>query len=215
LDVSPRPDAADILTYADIAIKIAILRYVRRRSDQVLPEPEAGVQSIGATIRAARIARGLTQQRAAKAANVSRAQLALLEQGGNVSIKFLLKISRYLELTTIPLDGTVRLTSGAREGVKLFDLIQSLDLLAALVDRLRDFAMQAVLPPSERGKLDDTLALREFVAKHLGDDVGVQRLAKAVAGLSDDVPAGATPPRITEDAAVTARRERRTRRHSQ
>lgn len=178
----------------------------------MLPEPEAGIQSIGATIRAARLARGLTQQRAAKAASVSRAQLALLEQGGNVSIKFLLKIARFLELTTIPLDGTVRLTSGAREGVNVFELVQSLDLLAALVDRLRGFAMQAILPPSERGKLHDTLALREFVAKHLGDDVGVQRLAKAIAGLSDDVPAGATPPRVTEETEVTVRRSRRTRR---
>jgi transcriptional regulator with XRE-family HTH domain len=177
----------------------------------VLPTPEAGIQSIGTTIRAARLARGLTQQKAAREAKISRAQLALLEQGGNVSIKFLLKIARFLDLTNIPLDGTVQLTSGAHEGLNVFELVQSLDLLAALVEHLRGFAMTAVLPPSERGKLKDTLALRDFVARHLGDDVGVQRLANAIAQLSDDTPAGASPPRVA-DEKKSPTRSRRTRR---
>jgi transcriptional regulator with XRE-family HTH domain len=177
----------------------------------VLPAPDTGVQSIGATIRAVRVTRGLTQQRVAKEAKVSRAQLALLEQGGNVSIRFLLKVARFLEIRTIPLDGTVELTSGGREGLKVFELLQSLDLLAALVEHIRGFAMTAVLPPSERGTLSDSLALRDFVAKHLRDDVGVQRLANAIVQLSDDVPAGATPPRVddVEKAQAKPRRARR------
>lgn len=177
----------------------------------MLPTPETGIRSIGTTIRAARLARGLTQQKAAKEAKISRAQLALLEQGGNVSIKFLLKIAKFLDLTNIPLDGTVQLTSGAREGLNVFELIQSLDLLGALVEHLRGFAMTAVLPPSERGKLKDTLALRDFVARHLGDDDGVQRLAKAITELSDDTPAGASPPRVADEKKRHAR-SRRTRR---
>ena len=178
----------------------------------VLPTPEAGIRSIGATIRAARLARGLTQQKAAKEAKISRAQLALLEQGGNVSIKFLLKIAKFLDLTNIPLDGTVQLTSGVREGLNVFEVIQSLDLLAALVEHLRGLAMTAVLPPSERGKLKDTLALTDFVARHLGDDVGVQRLAKAITQLSDDTPAGASPPRVADEPKARSRTSRRTRR---
>jgi transcriptional regulator with XRE-family HTH domain len=173
----------------------------------VLPTPEAGLLSIGATIRAARLARGLTQQKAAKEAKISRAQLALLEQGGNVSISFLLKIARFLELTSIPLDGTVKLTSG-REGLNVLELIQTLNLLAAIVDHLRDFAINAVLPSSARGELKDTLALKEFVARHLADDVGVQRLAKAVAQLSDDTPVGTKPPRVVAEKKPQVRARR-------
>ncbi len=169
----------------------------------MLPTPDDGLRSIGATVRAARVARGLTQQKAAREAKVSRAQLAMLERGGNVSIKFLLKIAKFLNLTTIPLNGAVQLTSG-HEGLNVLELIQSLDLVAALVEHLRTFAINAVLPASERGQLEDTLALREFVAKHLGDDAGLQRLANAVVRLSDDVPAHATPPPVSEEKAVAA-----------
>lgn len=181
----------------------------------MLPEPELGIRSIGATIRAARMARGLTQQRAANAAKVSRAQLALLEQGGNVSIKFLLKIARFLELTELPLDGTVRLTAGVREGLNIGELIASLDLLGALVEHLRGFAMAAILPPSERAKLKDTPALRDFVAKHLTNDAGVQRMAQAIAQLSDDVPLGASRPSVAAEQEDEAHRSRRARRRAE
>lgn len=200
---------AAILACADIAVKNDILRPSQMRISSVLPPPDAGIRSIGATIRAVRVARGLTQQRMAKEANVSRAQLALLEQGGNVSIRFLLKVARFLELTTIPLDGTVELTSGGREGLNVFDLLQSLDLLAALVERVRAFAMTAVLPPSERATLRDSLALGDFVAKHFRDDVSVQRLANAIVRLSDDTPAGATTPRVDAGRRTHAKRSSR------
>jgi transcriptional regulator with XRE-family HTH domain len=139
--------------------------------------------------------RGLTQQRAAKEAKVSRAQLALLEQGGNVSIKFLLKIARFLDLTDIPLDGGVQLRTGAGEGLNVVELVDALDLVASLVEHVRGVAISSILPPSERAKLQDTHALREFVGKHLGDDSSIQRIASAIAALSDDSPAGASPPR--------------------
>lgn len=179
----------------------------------MLPTPEAGLRSIGSTIRAARLARGLTQQKAAKDAKVSRAQLALLERGGNVTVKFLLKITRFLGLSDVPLDGTVRLTSG-RDGLNVAGLIEALDLVAALVEHLRSTTMNALLPPSERGTLTDTLALREFIAKHLADDIGVQRLAKAVAQLSEDVPSIARPPHIEDEPQQhqSSRGSRRARR---
>ena len=181
----------------------------------MVPEPEAGIRSIGATIRAARQARGLTQQRAAAAAKVSRAQLALLEQGGNVSVKFLLKIAKFLELTDLPLDGTVRLTSGVREGLNIGELVESLDLLSAVVDHLRGFAMTAILPPSERAKLQDTPALRDFVAKHLANDAGVQRMAQAIAQLSEDVPIGASRPSVGPEQEDEAKHPRRARRRAE
>lgn len=176
----------------------------------MLPTPEEGLRSIGATIRAARLARGLTQQKAAKEAKVSRAQLALLEQGGNVSIKFLLKIATFLELTHIPLDGHVELTSAAREGWNVYEWIQTLDLVSALVEHLRGIGITAVLPPSAR-TLEDTLALREFVARHLGDDAGVARLAKAIVQLSEETQSRAAPPRVSDEkkSHSKSRRSRR------
>jgi len=176
----------------------------------VLPTPEAGIRSIGATIRAARIARGLTQERAAKEARVSRAQLALLEQGGNVSIKFLLKIAKLLDLTNIPLDGKVQLTAEVRDGLNVFELMQSLDLLAAVVDHLRGFAMTAVLPPSERGELKDTVALKEIVARHTVNAAGVERLAKAITQL-EGAPVGAPLPGVVQEKETQRRTSGRVR----
>ncbi len=174
--------------------------------------PDDGLRSIGATIRAARIAHGYTQQALARKASVSRGNLVLLEQGGNVSIRYLLKVAHVLELTNIPLGGAVQLTSGNQSGMNVFDLLESLDLIAAIADHLRGFAMNAILPPSERGELKDTIALKEFVARHLGDADGVERLAKAIVRLSDDRPADATPPNVEDEETPQPLSTRRARR---
>jgi transcriptional regulator with XRE-family HTH domain len=147
---------------------------------------------IGATIRAARIARGHTQQSLAKAAKVSRGNLALLEQGGNVSIRYLLKIARVLELTDIPLGGTVQLTSGREDGLNVFGLLQSFDVIAAVVDHLRGAVVNAVLPPSEHADLKDSAVLKELAAKHADKPSGVGRPAKVVADLPEDEPSSAS-----------------------
>jgi transcriptional regulator with XRE-family HTH domain len=158
----------------------------------VLPTPEEGLASLGAFIRAARLGRGITQARAAREARVSRKQLALLEQGGNVSVKFLLRLARYLELDALPLDGTVRMVAG-ESGLDVVELLRYLHFLSALVEQMRDLAIHAALPPSQRGTLDDTLALRDFVARQLGDETGTRRLAAAVFQLSDEVPPALKP----------------------
>lgn len=201
----------NILTWQPISVKIALLRYLLRRNGSVLPTPDEALQSLGAAIRAARIARGHTQQSLAKAAKVSRGNLALLEQGGNVSIRYLLKVARVLDLTNIPLGGTVQLTSGNEEGLNVFGLIESLDLIAAVLDHLRRSVMNAVLPASERRELKDTVALKDFVARQLGNSAGAERLAKAIVQLSDDVPAGASPPRVGDVEKSRARSSRRTK----
>jgi transcriptional regulator with XRE-family HTH domain len=162
----------------------------------VSANPDDSLRSIGATIRAARVAHGYSQQALAKKADVSRGNLVLLEKGGNVSIRYLLKVAHVLELTTIPLDGTVQLTSANQTGLNVFDLLESLDLIAAIADHLRSFAMNAILPPSERGELKDTVALKEFVARHLGNADGAEKLAKAIVRLADDRPTGARPPSV-------------------
>jgi transcriptional regulator with XRE-family HTH domain len=55
-------------------------------------------------IRLRRIQRNLTQEQLARLAGVSRRQLFLLEHGHNVSLLFLLKVTRVLELTELPVD---------------------------------------------------------------------------------------------------------------
>ena len=94
-------------------VKTAILRRVVTKITSVPPTPDDAIASLGAFIRAARTARGITQMQAAREAKVSRKQLALFEKGGNVSVKFLLRLAHYLELDELPLDGRVRLAGGA------------------------------------------------------------------------------------------------------
>jgi transcriptional regulator with XRE-family HTH domain len=54
-------------------------------------------------IRLRRKQRNLTLEALSKMAGVSRRQLWLLEEGHNVSLKFLLKVARALELTELPI----------------------------------------------------------------------------------------------------------------
>jgi transcriptional regulator with XRE-family HTH domain len=176
----------------------------------VLPTEEESLASLGAFIRAARVARGINQAQAARDAKVSRKQLILLEKGENVTVKFLLRVARYLQLTTIPLDGQVQIASG-QPGLDVFELVQTLDLVIALADQARGFAFDAVLPRSERRKLRDTPAFREFAARHDGD---VERLAEALVNLSENVasdPTAASPKFNAVEEAPTrdARRSRK------
>ena len=66
---------------------------------------------LGDTVREARIRKGLTQQRLAKLAGVSRRHLAALEKGANVSVNILQRVAQVLELTEIQL-GDLSLRAG-------------------------------------------------------------------------------------------------------
>lgn len=171
----------------------------------MLPTPDEGLESLGAFIRAARVARGINQLRLAREARVSRKQLALLEQGGNVSVKFLLRVARFLDLSTIPLDGSVQLASG-QSGLNVFGMLQALDFLAAFIEYLRNSTMDAVMPPSERRHLTDTPAFRDFVASLLDESnpAAAEKLAKAMTQVGDDLQGGSAPPRHTEETAALA-----------
>lgn len=202
----PPIDGCGLRSYASAysSVKIAIL-------PPMLPTPDEGLHILGSTIRAARKARALTQQRTAKEAGVSRAQLALLEKGENVSVRFVLKIARFLDLSDIPLDGTVRFTSG-RGAVNFLQLIESADLLVALAEHLRTFAIDAIVPPSQRAALKDTPAVRQFLERHGADAAGFAALTEAIVHLSHEAPAPALPEtaRVDESksAAATRRRKR-------
>ena len=58
---------------------------------------------LGQTIREARLRKGLTQDRLARMAGVSRRHLAALEKGANVSVSILQRVAAVLELTEIHL----------------------------------------------------------------------------------------------------------------
>jgi transcriptional regulator with XRE-family HTH domain len=167
---------------------------------------------LGATIRAARKARGLTQQGTAKAVGVSRAQLAGLERGANVSVKFLLKIAHFLGLSDIPLDGKVRVTSD-QEGPNIAEILQALDLSDALTEYLRVALLETILPSNERVTLKETPALKEFVARHVGSAEGLARLGDAILRFSRGT-ASAAPPKILENES-RAKEARRSRRRSE
>lgn len=174
----------------------------------MLPNPDDGLQVLGSTIRAARKARGLTQQRTARDANVSRAQLALLEKGENVSVRFVLKIARFLELNEIPLDGTVRFTAG-RGGVNFLELLESADLLGALAEHLRTFAIDAIVPASARAALKDTPAVRDFLERHGTDGEAFARLSDAVLRLSHEAQPSAPPAHAAEEPSAARARRRK------
>lgn len=174
----------------------------------MLPTPDDGLAVLGSTIRAARKARGLTQQKTAREAKVSRAQLALLEKGQNVSVKFVLKIARFLGLQEIPLDGTVRLTSGRGE-VNFLELLALADVLSAMAEHLRAFAVDAIVPARERTALKDTAAVRDFLERQGTEGGAFSRLSDAVFRLSHEGHAAAPPPQIGSDAAAPRPRRRR------
>lgn len=65
-------------------------------------------EPLGEVIRLRRLQLGLTMDKVAKAAKVSRRQLSLLEDGRNVSLLFLMKIAKVLEIKELPI-GDLRL----------------------------------------------------------------------------------------------------------
>jgi transcriptional regulator with XRE-family HTH domain len=127
-------------------------------------------------IRRRRKQRNLTQEQLARMSGVSRRQLSLLEDGANVSLVFLLKVARVLELTELPI-GRLRLTDAppelgaliaaedamatAQEIVSQFsDLSGQLDEAAASVKALVERALAVVGPMSSRIEAIEEAAAR-------------------------------------------------------
>jgi transcriptional regulator with XRE-family HTH domain len=75
---------------------------------------------LGETVRAARHERGLTQERLARLAGVSRRHLAALEKGANVSVAVLRKVASVLQLAEITLgELTVRTDPSSSTSVNM------------------------------------------------------------------------------------------------
>jgi SOS-response transcriptional repressor LexA len=74
---------------------------------------------LGDTVREARIRKGLTQQRLAKLAGVSRRHLAALEKGANVSINILQRVAQVLELTEIQIGDLSLRATDTQRGVNM------------------------------------------------------------------------------------------------
>jgi transcriptional regulator with XRE-family HTH domain len=148
------------------------------------------LETFGVLVRETRLKRKLTQQRAARGAGVSRKQWALLEQGHNASALFIQKVAAYLELGLIPLGAGLQATTesgGVVDVSALFGLADELVSFAtSFADRLRTFAVEAVLPPSERSQ--DADAIAEFVARATRRESDAARpVTRAIRNLAADV----------------------------
>lgn len=101
-------------------------------------------EPLGEVIRLRRLQLGLTQENVAKMAKVSRRQLSLLEDGRNVSLLFLMKITKVLVISELPI-GDLRLrgtqpevTTIVRAADVLHRVKQTLPGLEAAVGHIRE-----------------------------------------------------------------------------
>jgi transcriptional regulator with XRE-family HTH domain len=172
-------------------------------------ESELPLTAFGTLVRETRVRKHLTQDRAAKGAGVSRKQWALLEQGHNASASFIKKVAKYLELTVIPLGEGLHASTEAGRGVNvgaLFALADEITSVASgFADRLRTFAVEAVLPASERSR--DADAIDAFITRTNVPDERSRPLTRAIHNLAADLDAvRPAPQRNTE--RITKRRRR-------
>jgi transcriptional regulator with XRE-family HTH domain len=104
-------------------------------------------------IRLRRLQRNLTQERLAKLAGVSRRQLSLMEDGANVSLLFLTKIARVLELNEIPV-GELRLKGSQPELETIVRAAEVLERLQQVLPQLEGMAEEI---RTASASLDDLL----------------------------------------------------------
>jgi SOS-response transcriptional repressor LexA/DNA-binding XRE family transcriptional regulator len=93
--------------------------------------------NLGEAIRSARVAKGLSQDGLATLAKVSRKQVSLVENGANVSVDFLEKVVRALEMRELPLGG-VKLRIPGQPDVDASEVKLLVDLAHQAVSALRD-----------------------------------------------------------------------------
>jgi transcriptional regulator with XRE-family HTH domain len=169
------------------------------------------LEAFGMLVHETRVRKNLTQQRAAREAGISRKQWALLEEGHNLSAVFIQKVARYLELSVIPLGEGLQATTESGGGVDVTALLGLADELVAFAnafaERLRAFAIDAVLPASER--TEDAEAIAGFVAnaKRRGPG-GSGMVTQTIKKLAADVGHG-TAPRESANRAAKRKRSKR------
>jgi len=163
---------------------------------------------LAAFVRDARLKRDLSQARLAKNAGVSLRQLTILEAGGNVSVAFLVKIMKALEITSVPVGDDEWLL--AQPGViDVMALIATAEAIAQHVNALRDIAVAAAVANPPR-PLRDSKAVEAFAARHAGDERAPERLERAARRLATDV--ATVPPAPPLQAEPRERRARKSSR---
>lgn len=174
-------------------------------------------EPVADVIRLRRRQLNLTQEEVAKLAGVSRRQLSLLEQGHNVSLAFLLKVTKALKMTELMIDD-LRLRPAAPE---LGALVVAADAVAMAQQVLGEVAGLSERLNGAAGKLD-ALVERAMSSRMATEAIAqaADRLAsrpaseqEAVASTMRDI-ANSTPARggarpRTPPAKVTARKRRR------
>ena len=120
---------------------------------------------LGLYIRKVRLAKGFTQERAAKKAGVSLRHWAALEKGRNVTVDVLANVMAALDLPQAPI--------GARASVSRIDagldanaILAAVQAIAGQIEVLREIAVASALPPSERS-FRDAAAIEAFVERHV------------------------------------------------
>lgn len=167
-------------------------------------------------IRLRRTERNLSQERLAKMAGVSRGQLALLEAGQNVSLQFLLKVARALELTELPINelrlraappelGALITASGAMDTVRravqqISGVDVELEKAAASLDELVSRAVSSAGPSDAIADAAGRLANRPESER--------PRAAHALHKAASSPPASARTRAAEPEPNVTAARKR-------
>jgi transcriptional regulator with XRE-family HTH domain len=205
------PVQAQMPIFLQIAINLSKLLYFPTHMKDSKKASTAPLHAFGLLVRETRMKKGLTQQRAAAGAGVSRQQWALLEKGQNVSAAFMTAVATYLNIPSIPLGGGLEATTGSG-GIDVGALISLADDLVLFVnayaERLRAFALEAALPPSERSR-DAAAELQAFIAKRREavDAKDSRRLSQAIELLAEDL--GRPAAVIPAPAKVSAKRRKR------
>lgn len=163
------------------------------------------LEATGMVVRAARVKRGWTQQHAAAEAGVSRKQWALLEKGENVSVVFLRKVARSLDLQSLSLGEGLEgnLQSAGNDALAIAEIANE---LVTTAERLRALAFESMLPPSLRG--NDAAAISDFI--HAQGDLSAEderRFNRALHRFASEL-ANAKPDARTSTARRKAGRRR-------
>lgn len=96
-------------------------------------------EPLGAVIRLRRKQLNLTQEKLARMAKVSRRQLALLEDGHNISLLFLTKVCNVLEISEVPV-GHLRVFSAPSELGELIRAAEAVQDLKQAAETWREAA---------------------------------------------------------------------------
>lgn len=161
-------------------------------------------------VRLRREQRNLTQERLAKMANVSRGQLIAFEKGEqNVTLHFLLKIARALEMRELPLaelhfrpaapDVTVLITATTAIATAERLVTEVMGSLAGSADQVRE-ASAAVKAALERALAADGLAPEIAAAAERLASTPPDRQAALAKTVRDVVEERSGPPRSADSA---------------